>query len=55
MTTHNILHIEKYLPNHSGEAYIGRVSYSKTKQTIYYKSLVLQKKKVKGLGNYQEY
>jgi hypothetical protein len=54
MTTHNILYIEKYLPNHSGEAHIGRVSYSKTKQTIYYKSLVLQKKKVKGLGNYQD-
>jgi hypothetical protein len=55
MNIHDILYIEKCTPNndHSGEAHIGKVSYSKTKQTIYYKSKSLQKKN--GIsGNYYD-
>jgi len=53
MNIHKILYIEKCAPSHSGEARIGKVSYSKTKQTIYYKSKSLQKRH--GLrGNYYD-
>jgi len=55
ITRHNILYIEKVTKgsNHDDEARIGKVSYSKTGQTIYYKDKKLQK--IKGGGASSNY
>lgn len=42
MKKYQIMYIEKKANNHTGEAHVGKVTFSKTGRTIYYKDIILQ-------------
>ncbi len=50
MQDSQIMYIEKKDGNHTGEAHVGKVTFSKTGNTIYYKDIILQRLKNVGIS-----